>query len=129
MVEIGSIGGIILQGIVFGVNVNICVILDMMFQFDFYYGGGLDVCYLSFVEVDQYGNVGVYKFNGKIMGIGGFIDISVISKKIIFCGILIVGSLKIEIIDGKLNIVQEGWVKKFIWELLEIIFSGKIVFE
>ena len=31
---------------------------------------------LSFAEVDQHGNVGVHKFNGKIMGTGGFIDIS-----------------------------------------------------
>lgn len=47
---------------------NTRAILDMTSQFDFYHGGGLDVCYLSFAEVDQHGNVGVHKFNGKIMG-------------------------------------------------------------
>ena len=62
--------------IAFGANVNTRAILDMTSQFDFYHGGGLDVCYLSFAEVDQHGNVGVHKFNGKIMGTGGFIDIS-----------------------------------------------------
>ncbi len=82
-------------------------ILDMTSQFDFYHGGGLDVCYLSFAEVDQHGNVGVHKFNGKIMGTGGFIDISATSKKIVFCGTLTAGSLKTEIADGKLNIVQK----------------------
>ena len=66
----------------------------MTSQFDFYHGGGLDVWYLSFAEVDQHGNVGVHKFNGKIMGTGGFIDISATSKKIIFCGTLTAGSLK-----------------------------------
>ncbi len=84
---------------------------------------------MSFAEVDQHGNVGVHKFNGKIMGTGGFIDISATSKKIIFCGTLTAGSLKTEITDGKLNIVQEGRVKKFIRELPEITFSGKIALE
>ena len=79
--------------------------------------------------VDQHGNVGVHKFNGKIMGTGGFIDISATSKKIVFCGTLTAGSLKTEITDGKLNIVQEGRVKKFIRELPEITFSGKIALE
>ncbi|HDX8010269.1 TPA: hypothetical protein RPP38_004823, partial [Escherichia coli] len=37
--------------------------------------------------------------------------------------------LKTEITDGKLNIVQEGRVKKFIRELPEITFSGKIALE
>ncbi|ENF2917640.1 acyl CoA:acetate/3-ketoacid CoA transferase [Escherichia coli] len=125
-VETGPIGGITSQGIAFGANVNTRAILDMTSQFDFYHGGGLDVCYLSFAEVDQHGNVGVHKFNGKIMGTGGFIDISATSKKIVFCGTLTAGSLKTEITDGKLNIVQEGRVKKFIRELPEITFSGKI---
>lgn len=30
IVEIGLVGGIIFQGVVFGVNVNICVIFDMI---------------------------------------------------------------------------------------------------
>ena len=128
-VETGPIGGITSQGIAFGANVNTRAILDMTSQFDFYHGGGLDVCYFSFAEVDQQGNVGVHKFNGKIMGTGGFIDISATSKKIVFCGTLTAGSLKTEITDGKLNIVQEGRVKKFIRELPEITFSGKIALE
>ena len=128
-VETGPIGGITSQGIAFGANVNTRAILDMTSQFDFYHGGGLVVCDLSFAEVDQHGNVGVHKFNGKIMGTGGFIDISATSKKIVFCGTLTAGSLKTEITDGKLNIVQEGRVKKFIRELPEITFSGKIALE
>lgn len=92
-VETGRLAELLL-GIAFGANVNTRAILDMTSQFDFYHGGGLDVCYLSFAEVDQHGNVGVHKFNGKIMGTGGFIDISATSKKIIFCGTLTAGSLK-----------------------------------
>ncbi|OVZ90197.1 acetate CoA-transferase YdiF [Yersinia frederiksenii] len=128
-VETGPIGGITTQGVAFGANVNTRAILDMTSQFDFYHGGGLDVCYLSFAEIDQQGNVGVHKFNGKIMGTGGFIDISATSKKIIFCGTLTAGSLKTEVSEGTLKIVQEGRVKKFIKEIPEITFSGKIALE
>lgn len=128
-VETGPIGGITTQGVAFGANVNTRAILDMTSQFDFYHGGGLDVCYLSFAEIDRYGNVGVHKFNGKIMGTGGFIDISATSKKIIFCGTLTAGSLKTDVGDGKLTIVQEGKVKKFIQDIPEITFSGKIALE
>lgn len=66
-------------------------------------------------------------FNYADYGLVG--DISATSKKIIFCGTLTAGSLKTEITDGKLNIVQEGRVKKFIRELPEITFSGKIALE
>ncbi|MBT9429488.1 acyl CoA:acetate/3-ketoacid CoA transferase, partial [Candidatus Symbiopectobacterium endolongispinus] len=128
-VETGPIGGITTQGVAFGANVNTRAILDMTSQFDFYHGGGLDVCYLSFSEIDRHGNVGMHKFNGKIMGTGGFIDISATSKKIIFCGTLTAGSLKTDVGDGKLTIVQEGKVKKFIQEIPEITFSGKIALE
>ncbi|PWC12570.1 acyl CoA:acetate/3-ketoacid CoA transferase [Brenneria corticis] len=128
-VETGPIGGITTQGVAFGANVNTRAILDMTSQFDFYHGGGLDVCYLSFAEVDSQGNVGVHKFNGKIMGTGGFIDISATSKKIIFCGTLTAGSLKTDVGEGKLKIVQEGRVKKFIKQIPEVTFSGKIALE
>ncbi|XNM73230.1 hypothetical protein ACLK11_09780 [Escherichia coli] len=80
---------------------------------------------MSFAEVDQHGNVGVHKFNGKIMGTGGFIDISATSKKITFCGTLTAGSLKTEIADGKLHIVQEGRVNKFIRELRKLLLAEK----
>ncbi|TKI02927.1 acyl CoA:acetate/3-ketoacid CoA transferase [Martelella alba] len=128
-VETGPVGGITTQGVAFGANVNTRAIMDMTSQFDFYHGGGLDVCYLSFAEVDQYGNVGVHKFNGKIMGTGGFIDISATSKKIIFCGTLTAGSLKTDVGDGKLRIVQEGKVKKFVKTIPEMTFSGEIALQ
>lgn len=128
-VETGPIGGITTQGVAFGANVNTRAILDMTAQFDFYHGGGLDVCYLSFAEVDKEGNVNVHKFNGKIMGTGGFIDISATSKKIVFCGTLTAGGLRTEVGDGKLTITQEGRVTKFVDHLPEITFSGKVALE
>lgn len=124
-VETGPIGGVTAQGIFFGASVNMQAVLDMPAQFDFYDGGGLDVAFLSFAEVDQEGNVNVHKFNGKIMGTGGFVNICQNSKKIIFSGTLTAGGLKSIVEDGEVKIEQEGKFQKFIKAVPEITFNGK----
>jgi acetate CoA-transferase len=124
-VETGPIGGVSAQGIFFGASVNMQAMLDMPAQFDFYDGGGLDVCFLSFAEVDQAGNVNVHKFNGKIMGTGGFINISQNTKKVIFSGTLKAGGLKIGIENGEVQINQEGKFQKFVPQVPEITFNGQ----
>jgi acetate CoA-transferase len=124
-VETGPIGGATAQGIFFGATINLQALLDMPAQFDFYHGGGLDVCFLSFAEIDKKGNVNVHKFNNKIMGTGGFIDICQNTKKVVFCGTLRAGSLKESIVDGKLVIEQEGKFKKLIDTISEITFNGE----
>jgi len=123
-VETGPIGGVSAQGIFFGASVNMQAMLDMPAQFDFYDGGGLDVCFLSFAEVDQSGNVNVHKFNGKIMGTGGFVNICQNTKKVIFCGTLTAGGLKVSVEEGKVKINQEGKFKKMIPQVPEITFNG-----
>lgn len=128
-VETGASGGISSQGVAFGANVNSRALLDMPAQFDFYHGGGLDVCYLSFAEVNEHGDVNVHKFNGKIMGTGGFVDIHQKAKKLVFCGTLMAAGLATDIKDGKLTIVKEGRVKKMVKSLPEITFGGKLAFE
>lgn len=124
-VEHGESGGIPAQGIFIGAGYNIQSIIDMPSQFDFYDGGGLDIAFLSFAEVDRYGNVNVHKFNEKVMGTGGFINISQNTKKVIFCGTLTAGGFKAEIIDGTISIKQEGKFKKFVDKITEITFNGK----
>lgn len=124
-VESGPIGGTTAQGMYFGATFNMRALIDMPSQFDFYDGGGLDICFLSFAQVDKNGNINVHKFNHRIMGTGGFIDISQFTKKVIFCGTFTAGGLKIEISDGNIHILKEGKFKKFINEVDEITFSGK----
>ena len=94
-------------------------------QFDFYDGGGLDVAFLSFAELDAKGNVNVHKFNGKIMGTGGFVNICSGSKKVVLCGTLRAGGLKTEVGNGQIKVVQEGRFEKMIPECEEITFSGE----
>jgi acetate CoA-transferase len=124
-VETGPIGGVSAQGIFFGASVNMQAMLDMPAQFDFYDGGGLDICFLSFAELDQTGNVNVHRFNGKIQGTGGFVNICQNSRKVIFSGTLTAGGLKTSIENGEVHIDQEGKFKKLIPQVPEITFNGK----
>lgn len=124
-VETGPVGGATAQGIFFGASINSKALMDMPAQFDFYDGGGLDVAFLSFAELDAKGNVNVHKFNGKIMGTGGFVNICSGSKKVVLCGTLRAGGLKTEVGNGQIKVTNEGRFEKMIPECEEITFSGE----
>jgi propionate CoA-transferase len=76
-------------------------------------------------QCDTFGNVNVSKFNGKLVGCGGFINISQNTKIVIFLGTFTNGDLQTKIHDGKLIIIKEGNIKKFVKNVEQITFSGE----
>lgn len=125
-VEPGIIGGMPMGGLDFGASVNSEALVDMPDMFNFYDSGGLDLTCLGMAQCDATGNVNSSKFGKRLAGCGGFIDISQNAKKVIFVGTMTADGLEISVKDGKLNIDQEGKAKKFVQQVQQITFAGKI---
>ncbi len=66
----------------------------------------------------------VSRFGDRIIGVGGFVNISQNAKKVMFSGTLTAGGLDITIEDGKLNILKEGRSKKFVSKLQQVSYNG-----
>lgn len=124
-VESGTIGGIPGGGVDFGISKNPEAIINHMDQFDFYTGSGVDITFMGAAEVDREGNVNVSRFGSRVAGCGGFIDITQMAKKVVFCLSFTVGKTVIDVEDGKLKIVEDGKPAKFPPRVSHITFSGK----
>jgi propionate CoA-transferase len=123
-VEDGIFGGNPQGGLNFGLSLNPTCIVTMPEIFDFYDGGGLDQTFVGFAEGDMSGNVNVSRFGDRIIGCGGFIDITQNTKQVYFCGTFTAEGLKAEAGDGELHILQEGKVNKFVKQVQQITFSA-----
>ena len=122
--EQGFVGGAPATGVDSGAALNYDAVVDQPYQFDFYDGGGLDIAFLSFAEVDPQGNVNVSRFGDKIVGIGGFVNISQNARKVVFSGTFTSGGLEIKSGDGQLHIVTEGRHHKFVKSIQQICYNA-----
>ena len=124
-VEAGGVGGLPAPGLAFGATIGADMICDTSTQFDFYDGGGLDICFLGALEVDAQGNVNAHRLDGGYAGIGGFANITYATKTIVFCMSFNTKGLVATENGGVVKIEQEGAVPKFLKNVSAVSFSGK----
>ncbi|WNY25740.1 CoA-transferase [Methanolapillus millepedarum] len=123
-VESGAIGGLPASGVSFGATSGADTIYDMSQQFDFYDGGGLDICFIGALEIDGSGNVNGHLSSGRITGIGGFANITQSTPVVVFCATFTAGGLKVKIENEKLKIESEGKYPKFVNGVRSVSFSS-----
>ncbi|MBN3817434.1 propionate CoA-transferase [Paraburkholderia sp. Se-20369] len=112
--EHGSYGGIVMNGWQFSANLRPQALLDGVTQFDVIDGGLCRFAALAFAEYDSHGTVNVSKFGKVNPGAGGFIDIAMNARRLVFTGSFTTGGLDIAYDAGRMRIVKEGKVSKFV---------------
>jgi acyl CoA:acetate/3-ketoacid CoA transferase len=125
-VEQGAVGGVPLTGFAFGCASNADAFVPSPQQFIYFQGGGFDVSFLSFLEVDVDGNVNVSKLGKKpylTAGCGGFVDITSGAKKIVFSGWFEAGA-QIELTALGIEVKAPGKFTKMVQAVEHVTFSG-----
>ena len=124
-IEQGLVGGVPSFGENFGTAVNQHALVDQPYQFDFYDGGGLDIAFVSFAEIDHRGDVNATRFGSRLSGCGGFIDITQNARTVVFCGTFTAGGIDAAVQDGILEIRTEGRHRKFVDAVQQVSFNAQ----
>ena len=128
-VESGGIGRFPVSGEAFGAMIGAASVYDMANQFDLYDNGGLDICFMGALEVDQYGNINAHRGPGAFAGIGGFANITAKTPTVVFCMSFNAKGLTVSQKSGEITIEKEGSVPKFVEHVNSISFSSKRAIE
>ena len=123
-VESGGQGGLPASGQYFGATLGADMVCDLSTQFDFYDGGGLDICFMGALEVDRFGNVNVHRGKTMSAGVGGFANITAATKTVVFCLTFSAKGLQVEETDGEIHIRREGDIPKLCRDVTSISFSA-----
>ena len=126
-IEQGAVGGMPLMGFAFGCASNADAFMPSPSQFTYFQGGGFDMSFLSFLEVDVEGNVNVSKLGKKpylTAGCGGFVDITANARKIVFAGLFEAGA-ELELSGTGLRVVKPGKFPKLVETVEHVTFSGR----
>lgn len=126
-IEQGAVGGMPLTGFAFGCASNADAFMPSPQQFTYFQGGGFDMTFLSFLEVDVEGNVNVSKLGKKpylTAGCGGFVDITAHARKIVFSGFFEAGA-ELDLTEAALRVVKPGKFTKMVDRVEHVTFSGK----
>lgn len=132
VIEQGAVGGVPLLDFVFGVAQNPDAIMSSADQFTLLQGGGFQRSLLSFLEIDQMGNVNVHYLPGRrhvTAGVGGFADITSGAKNIVFVGSFTAGRRDIGVGKGRLEINSDGPHTKLVKNVRQVTFSGQRALE
>ena len=128
VIEQGAVGGFPLTGFAFGCALNPDAIMQSVDQFTLLQGGGIDAAMLSFLEIDEGGNVNVSYLPSRLhvtAGVGGFADIVNGAPRLVFAGYFTAGKRDILITDGGLDIRVDGTVSKLTKNVARVTFSGR----
>lgn len=126
-IEQGAVGGMPLTGFAFGCAANADAFVPSPQQFIYFQGGGFDVSFLSFLEVDINGNVNVSKLGKKpylTAGCGGFVDITAQARKIVFSGWFEAGA-ELSLSDDGIRVEKPGKFTKMVDAVEHVTFSGR----
>lgn len=123
-IESGTIGGVPLGGVDFGIARSPEAVISHANQFDFYNGIGVDITFMGAAQVDAEGNVNASRISGRALGCGGFIDITQWARRVVFCLTLTAHGLEVQVGDGQLHIRQEGEYPKFVPRVDQVTFSA-----
>lgn len=126
VIEQGAVGGMPLTGFAFGCASNADAFVPSPQQFVYFQGGGFDVSFLSFMEVDREGNVNVSKLGKKpylTAGCGGFVDITSGARKIVFSGWFEAGA-EIDLTPEGITVKTPGKFTKMVEAVEHVTFSG-----
>lgn len=132
VIEQGAVGGVPLTDFAFGCAMNPQALMQSADQFTLLQGAGFDRAMLSFLQIDEEGNVNVHLLPHRrhvTAGVGGFADITSRGRELVFSGSFTAGRRDVTVHDGQLVIGTDGRLPKLVKRVHEVTFSGRRAIE